>query len=309
MEKGYTKAIDILNLAKQNDVDILLNGDQLQLKVPKGKIIDKDLLKELGAHKKLIIDFLSSDGLRLEIVNDTNRKINSFDRDAVKYIPLSFSQERLWFIDRLEGSVQYHLPTVLRLRGILDQSALSKALREIMNRHEILRTVYCEEEDGLVYQHVKTIGNWQLSESDGSKYVDHSEALEGYIQELTQKPFDLSGDYMLRAELIKLSDLEHILVVTMHHIASDGWSTSVLVKEVMALYGEYTAGKRLNYQCYRCNLRIMHFGSVNTCRAMCWRISWVTGSRSWTALPRCNCRLITIVRWFKVPVGPRAALR
>ena len=76
---------------------------------------------------------------------------------------MSFSQERLWFIDRLEGSVNYHLPVILRLKGDIAIDALSKALGEIVNRHEILRTVYVED-NGEVYQRVKAKGSWVLKE-------------------------------------------------------------------------------------------------------------------------------------------------
>src|ERR1700729_2096158 len=115
MQETLTKAIDILYLAKQHDVEIILNDNQLQIKIREDKTIDKDLLEEIRANKQSIIDYLSNDALRSGIVNNDNHKIKSFNRDVVKVIPLSFSQERLWFIDRLEGSVNYHLPVILRL--------------------------------------------------------------------------------------------------------------------------------------------------------------------------------------------------
>ena len=238
MEELFTKAIDLLNLAKQNDVAIILNDGQLQLKIPKGKIIDKNLLEELRDNKKLIFDFLSTDDLRLTIINNNNHRINSFNRDVVKPIPLSFSQERLWFIDQLEGSVQYHIPTVLRLNGDLDKKALEQTLQTIINRHEVLRTVILEEY-GHGYQHIKGSDNWSLATTEKFAGKRETAELSLYIDELIWRPFDLSGDYMLRADLIKLEADDHILVVTMHHIASDGWSKSILVKEVIALYAGY----------------------------------------------------------------------
>jgi len=241
MEETFTKAIDILYLAKQNDVDIVLNGDQLQLKIPNDKTIDEDLLKEIRANKKIIIDLLSNDAWKSTIINNSNYKIKSFERNVVNPIPLSFSQERLWFIDRLEGSLQYHLPEVLRLKGALNREALSKALGAIVDRHEILRTVY-REENGQVYQEVKPAGNWVLRESEGSKYKEDQAGLDKYIAALTQAPFDLGKDDMFRAELIRLGPLEHILVVTMHHIASDASSMPVLVREVASLYEAYVSG-------------------------------------------------------------------
>ena len=155
-----------------------------------------------------------------------------------EHIPLSFSQERLWFIDRFAGSVQYHIPAVLRLKGKLNKDAITYSLQDIVNRHEVLRTVILEYE-GEAYQYIKDKDGWELAVVDGSEYRQNREALQNYIQRLIKKPFDLSKDYMIRGHLISLDEQEHVLVVIMHHIASDGWSRSVLVKEVIELYESY----------------------------------------------------------------------
>jgi amino acid adenylation domain-containing protein len=155
-----------------------------------------------------------------------------------EHIPLSFSQERLWFLDRLEGSLQYHLPAVLRLKGELNKEALEQTLQTIINRHEVLRTVILEHE-GRGYQHLLPPDSWTLGIIAEPGYKEETEGLSSFIAGLISKPFDLSGDYMLRADLIRLNQDDHILVVNMHHIASDGWSTSILVKEVIALYEGY----------------------------------------------------------------------
>ncbi|MEO6230170.1 MAG: amino acid adenylation domain-containing protein [Ferruginibacter sp.] len=150
-------------------------------------------------------------------------------------IPLSFSQERLWFIDQLEGSLQYNLPTILKLKGNLNIEALSSVFKSIINRHEVLRTVFVEK-GGMVYQEVKEGGDWKLTESNEYNNTQEKKEVQKVIQKLVLQPFDLSKDYMLRAHLIKLDQQEYLLVLTMHHIASDAWSLSVLVKEVAELY-------------------------------------------------------------------------
>ncbi len=150
-------------------------------------------------------------------------------------IPLSFSQERLWFLDRLEGTERYHLPAVFRLTGKPDIEALTSSLRQVINRHEVLRTVVLEEA-GSGYQQIKDQDNWQLQIVDGLVYKDNDKGLQQYIKQCIDQPFDLSKDYMLRATLITLGEAEQMLVVTMHHIASDGWSNSIIVKELVELY-------------------------------------------------------------------------
>ncbi len=163
-----------------------------------------------------------------------------------EHIPLSFSQERLWFIDQMEGTVQYHIPVILRLKGNLDIAALRHALTEVVNRHEALRTVIREVE-GQGYQYILPADSWELTITDGAPYQDAA-TLKSYVHTLTQAPFDLSSGHMLRAELIRLSETEQVLVATMHHIASDGWSASILVREVVELYQSFTEKRPAHLQ-------------------------------------------------------------
>ena len=143
-----------------------------------------------------------------------------------------------------KARVQYHIPAVLRLKGVLDTRALTDTLRTVIGRHEVLRTVI-REHDEQGYQQIMATDNWKLSIT--WSFQTDQEGLSNYIAELISRPFDLSADYMLRAELIKLDQDDHILVVTMHHIASDGWSRSILVKEVVDLYEAYvTRAKSLS---------------------------------------------------------------
>ncbi|MEO7769279.1 MAG: condensation domain-containing protein, partial [Ferruginibacter sp.] len=157
-------------------------------------------------------------------------------------IPLSFSQQRLWFIDCLGGSVQYNVPAVLRLKGQLNKEAIAYVLQNVVNRHEVLRTVFMEE-GGEAYQYIKEREKLQITFVDGLQYKGDSDALRLYIEKLIRAPFDLSKDTMLRAALIMLDEKEHVLVVTLHHIASDAWSTPIIVKEIIELYSAFEAGR------------------------------------------------------------------
>jgi len=139
--------------------------------------------------------------------------------------------------------VQYHVPAVLRLKGKLNIAALSNALQQIIQRHEVLRTVIIQGEAS-GYQFVKDMSGWQLSIADGSVYRKDIGTLQQFIKQQIDHPFDLSKDYMLRATLLNLEADEHVLVITLHHIASDGWSSSIIVKELMELYSAFIENRR-----------------------------------------------------------------
>jgi len=155
--------------------------------------------------------------------------------------PLSYSQESLWFIDKLGGSGQYHMPAVLELSGAVDRAALGKALSELVKRHEILRTVIREEE-GVGYQEILPAESWEMSYRE-----DIAEGVEtAYIRSYMERPFEMSSEPMFRVELLKRREDNYLLLVLLHHIVSDGWSVSVLVRELSALYGAAVKGTEAN---------------------------------------------------------------
>ncbi|MCH6198673.1 amino acid adenylation domain-containing protein [Aquiflexum sp. LQ15W] len=146
-------------------------------------------------------------------------------------IPLSYNQQSLWFIHKLEGSIQYHIPLILEIEGKLDILALEEALKTIVNRHEVLRTVITEK-DGNYYQTVLGKDIWKLDRWD----LPDPELLDNEISELIRTPFDLAHDHMMRACLITKTKGDYCLVITMHHISSDGWSANILKKELTECY-------------------------------------------------------------------------
>ncbi|HEU0076091.1 MAG TPA: amino acid adenylation domain-containing protein, partial [Longimicrobiaceae bacterium] len=155
-------------------------------------------------------------------------------------LPLSFAQERLWFIDRLEsGSAVYNIPVAWRLGGELDVEALERALGEIVRRHETLRTTFAEV-DGSPVQVIAPFGGFALPVEDLS---DLSEAaLRRRAREEAARPFDLAAGPLFRAALLRVGAEDHVLLLTMHHIVSDGWSMGVLFRELSALYAAYREG-------------------------------------------------------------------
>ncbi len=165
------------------------------------------------------------------------------ERLAMQHIPLSFSQERLWLIDRLEGSVHYHIPWVLRVKGPLNNEALAWAFSSIVNRHEVLRTGFYEEA-GMGYQRVMDGASWKMETITGVTYTNNSEGLRRLIATQIEQPFNLATDNLLRVCLIEdVAPQEHLLIVTVHHIAADGWSWNILLKELMLLYQAFAMGR------------------------------------------------------------------
>lgn len=164
--------------------------------------------------------------------------------DRSQTIPLSFSQQRLWFIEQLTGSsLQYNLPTVLRLKGSLNLIAMNQALTAIVDRHEVLRTHFIVT-DGNVCQVIKDEFELFIPLTDVSSMgsLEQEKHVEEMALENAQTPFNLSQDLMLRARLLKLSEQEHIVCICMHHIASDGWSISLMIKEFTTLYEAFSKG-------------------------------------------------------------------
>jgi amino acid adenylation domain-containing protein len=157
----------------------------------------------------------------------------------------SFGQERLWFLQQLDpGDMSYVIPVTVRLQGALDVGALSRALAEILRRHEVLRTTYVSVGDKpRVFVHdaaevplpLLDLGSVPAGERDG--------ALRAAVNEGMAKPFDLASGPLLRAQLIALGPEDHVLYLTTHHIASDGWSQGLLHAEITALYEAFAAGR------------------------------------------------------------------
>ena len=159
--------------------------------------------------------------------------------------PLSLAQQRLWFLDQLEpGNLFYNIPTVIRLTGQLDQDALQAALDEIIRRHESLRTTFGDE-DGqpvqIIHEHLPVEPD--IIDLRGLSDGEREQEAARLIRETVRTPFDLAAGPLLRARLIRLADDEHIAVLVMHHIVSDGWSMGVFVNELTTLYEAFVQGR------------------------------------------------------------------
>jgi amino acid adenylation domain-containing protein len=157
----------------------------------------------------------------------------------------SFAQSRLWFLDQFEpGSSAYNIPSALRLEGELDIEALEGALNALVERHEALRTHFGVEESAPMQEIVPEL-KVPLPVDDLSSVPEEQREAELHqrVQSETGSPFDLAQGPLLRARLLRLGEKTHVLVLTLHHIISDGWSTGVLMRELSALYGTCCRGE------------------------------------------------------------------
>jgi amino acid adenylation domain-containing protein len=167
--------------------------------------------------------------------------ITPVDRTAP--IPLSFAQQRLWFMERLgDLGATYHIASRLRLKGELDRDALARALDGIVARHEVLRTTFAEV-DGVPEQRIAP------AEASGFTLAEHDlggAELHRVLAEATRAPFDLERGPLIRGRLVRLAADDHVLLITMHHIVSDGWSMGVLFNELSELYAAHVQGREAN---------------------------------------------------------------
>ncbi len=165
--------------------------------------------------------------------------------DRSQALPLSWSQQRLWFLDRMDpaASAAYHMPARLLLRGRLDVDALRAALTRIVARHEVLRTRFIEH-DGQPVQRIDAAAEFALAARDLSAMPGHEQAgaVERHSLDEASAPFDLAQGPPIRGQLLRLAEQEHVLLLTQHHIVSDGWSIGVLIDEVRTLYTAFSQG-------------------------------------------------------------------
>ena len=197
-------------------------------------------ITELSAEKRQLLErYLKSAGLDL-----TSAVIMPQPRDTNKF-PLSFAQERIWFMDQLEPNRPiYNLPDTHYFKGPLDLDALQRTLTEIVRRHESLRTTF-QTVDGEPMQVIAPPEPLSLEVIDLSDLPPQERQVEAQrlADDDAQQPFDLSRGPLMRVQLVQLAEEEHLLLITMHHIVSDGWSIIRMGHELGTLYQAYRNGE------------------------------------------------------------------
>ncbi|KAB8315453.1 amino acid adenylation domain-containing protein [Tolypothrix campylonemoides VB511288] len=166
-------------------------------------------------------------------------------RQVCKNIPLSFSQERLWFIDQLyHGSSFYNIPIAFHIEGQLNITALQQSLNEILKRHEVWRTSF-KLVNGEPVQEIAPQLTWDLPiiNLEHLSGKDWESEVKQLVAQEAKKPFNLAKGPLVRATLLRLSQQEHVLLVTMHHIITDGWSCGVFLRELSTLYAAFSTNQ------------------------------------------------------------------
>ncbi|MBN3958493.1 non-ribosomal peptide synthetase [Nostoc sp. NMS8] len=166
-------------------------------------------------------------------------------RQRLQNLPLSFSQQRLWFIDELyHGSSFYNIPIAFHIKGQLNIKVLQKSLNEILKRHEVWRTNFVLV-NGEPAQKIAPQLTWDLPiiNLEHLSGKDWESEVKQLVAESANKPFNLAKGLLVRATLLRLSEEEHVLLVTMHHIITDGWSCGVFLRELSTLYAAFSTNQ------------------------------------------------------------------
>ncbi len=233
------EVLDLIKEANQRDITLFLEDGKLKYKTVRKQSVDPVFLGRIKKYKDEISQLLGGHD-RPAVKIDWAGIVS--ERMRTERVPLSFAQERLWFLDQLSGSRHYHIPSVLLLQGPLRADLLQEAFRLLLERHQPLRT-RIEHHQGRPCQHLLAARHWQLHLPAASHLAAGSPLLQARIDALIDQPFELSRDYPLRASLLQLQPRQHVLVLTLHHIAADGWSWSILTSELSLLYQALLEGQ------------------------------------------------------------------
>ncbi len=226
------------------NIKIQVEGNNLRVNAPKG-VLTPELRVELTARKPEIIDFLrplvaptpiTPERSGIPIPSTVSRTGDL--TPATASVPASFAQQRLWFLTQLQGpGAAYNIPLALHLHGKLNYSALEGSLTEIIRRHAILRTTFSVVQ-GSPVQIIAPSAYLRLVPVE-----THDADVLDILHTEIHRPFDLECGPLIRTNLLRIAPEEHILLLTMHHIISDGWSMDVFANELSAIYNALDAGK------------------------------------------------------------------
>ena len=230
-------AATLIEELRRHQIELALDGDSLEVEWPIDEV-DPVLVERLRDNEAALIAHLRA------LADGSPDATGAGEHDEPDQPMLSFAQQRLWFIDRLEGgSTQYNQPVALRLQGALDTAAMQRAFDTLLARHATLRTIVALA-DGKPMARILPARPLPIERLDLRGLGAHAQArrIEEVVAAECAAPFDLAADLMLRVRLVQQDEYTHVLLVTLHHIASDGWSIGVFVREFCALYAAFVRG-------------------------------------------------------------------
>ncbi|MFP2903720.1 amino acid adenylation domain-containing protein [Pyxidicoccus sp. 3LFB2] len=229
----------LLSALRKQDIRLWLEGERLRFSAPPG-VLTSELQGELKTRKEEITSFLRQARQALQSAAEL------IPTGALEgELPLSSGQQRLWFLEQLQGpSGAYNMPAALRLKGALDEEALQRSLDALVRRHTVLRTCYAQAQ-GRPFQCILPASSLPMPQVELRQLPAETRQAEVQqrAREEARKPFDLSKEPPLRLCLLQLGEREHVLLLTLHHIACDGWSIGVLLRELAELYRAFGAGQ------------------------------------------------------------------
>jgi amino acid adenylation domain-containing protein len=266
-------------------------GDvRLRCNAPKG-ILTPEIRSQLADRKTEIINFLQSTTTTSDTIQPVDRTLD---------LPLSFAQTRLWFLDRLDrSSATYNIPVALELNGELNIVALERSILEIVRRHEILRTSFQLVGDTpvqIIVEPPESIVS--IVDFRSIPVAEQASKVQQLAETEAQQPFDLARS-LLRVTLLQLSDRSYVLLVTMHHTISDGWSMGVFIQELTALYAAYCAQQPSPLP----ELAIQYADFAH------WQRQWLTGDVLQTQLNYWRQLLTGAPPLLELPTRPRPSIQ
>jgi amino acid adenylation domain-containing protein len=224
----------LLTELNKQDIHLTVEGENLQINAPKGALTS-EWRAELITCKTEIIHYLQQQAVITQPIPTLPR---------TTFLPLSFAQQRLWFLHQLEGpSATYNIPMGLQLFGHLDYLALQQSLQTIIQRHEVLRTSFAMHNGTPVAQLAEIHYQLPLIHLTTLATEEKLPHVKQLLNEEARRPFDLTQAPLMRTTLIQLDSEWHILLFNMHHIISDGWSIGVLIQELSAGYQTFSQDK------------------------------------------------------------------
>lgn len=261
----------LADLSRQ-EVKLWLEDDRLRCSGPEAVLTD-ELNAQLKSHKPEIIAFLRQ-ASQQQAASRTTESITAAKRPQT--IPLSFAQQRLWFLHQMQPNVAvYNLPMAIQVEGYLDISAFTQSLEAIVRRHEILRTRFVTVA-GEPIQQIAEPAPLEIEQKDLTDHEESETAVRQAAIAAAQQPFDLSQDQLLRVTLLKLSDSHSVILFTVHHIVADGWSQEILIQELASFYRTALLGQLDSGQSDRSE-RILPSLPIQYADFALWQRNWLQG--------------------------------